>query len=106
MADNFVFKRGTGSKQKDKKMLEVSEEFITLQNKRENALIVSFTAPVDEITNIHDYFDDLDELEPVGLEIAGAGEVEYTFRGISTIKDVEDGAQEISVTLQLKREFL
>lgn len=106
MADNFVFRRGTGSKQKDKMLLEVSEEFITLQNKRENSLVISFVAPVEDITNIHDYFDDLDELEPVALEIAGAGEVEYIFRGISPIKDVEDGVQEMSVTLQLKREFL
>ncbi|NYB27027.1 MAG: hypothetical protein HVN34_06795 [Methanobacteriaceae archaeon] len=106
MADNFVFRRGTGSKEKDKKLLEISEEFITLQNKRENALIVSFVAPVADITNVHNYFDDLHELEPVFLEIADAGAVEYTFRGISPIKDVEDGVQEMSVTLQLKREFL
>jgi hypothetical protein len=106
MADNFVFRRGTGSKQKDNKLLEISEEFITLQNKRENALVISFTAPVEDITNIHDYFDDLNELEPVTLDIASAGEVEYNFRGISPVKDVEDGVQQLSVTLQLKREFL
>lgn len=106
MADNFVFRRGTGSKQKDNMLLEVSEEFITLQNKRENALVISFVAPIEDITNIHDYFNDLDELEPVSLEIADAGAVEYTFRGISPIKDVEDRVQEMSITLQLKREFL
>lgn len=106
MVDTFVFRRGTGSKQKDKKLLEVSEEFIALQNRRENALVISFTAPAEEITNIHDYFDNLEELEAVTLEIASAGEVEYYFRGISPIKDVEGDGQQFSVTLQLKREFL
>lgn len=106
MADKFVFRRGTGRKLKDKKLLEISEEFITLQNRRENALVISFVAPVNDVTNIHDYFDDLEELEPITLEIADAGEVEYNFRGISPVTEVEDGVQQLSVTLQLKREFL
>ena len=106
MADNFVFRRGTGSKQKDKNLLEISEEFIALQNQREDALVISFMAPVDDITNIHDYFDNMGELEPVTLEIAEAGEVEYYFRGISPVEDIEDGVQKLSITLQLRREFL
>lgn len=107
MADDIVFRRSTGSKEKDKKSLEVSEEYIALQNRRENALIVIFTAPSEEINNIHDYFDELHELEPLSVEIARAGAVEYTFRGLSSIRDVEDGVlQQFSVTLQLKREFL
>lgn len=106
MTDNIVFKRDTGSKQKDKVTLEVSEEKIALQNRRENTLVIIFKAPVDEIDTIHDYFDDFNELEGVGVEIASAGEVGYTFRGISPITDAEDGVQEFSVTLQLKREFL
>lgn len=105
MADNIIFRRGTGNKQKDKEMLEVSEENIGMQNRRENALIISFNALEDELTNIYNYFENFDELEAVTLEIADAGEVEYYFRGTSPIKDVED-YQQFSVTLQLKREFL
>ncbi|HTX60775.1 MAG TPA: hypothetical protein VMC48_00520 [Methanobacterium sp.] len=106
MADNIIFRRGTGSKQKDKQVLEVNEDNITLQNRRENALIISFNVPEEEIVNIHDYFDGLDEHETVAVEIANAGEVEYYFRGISPVKDEDGGLQKLSVTLQLKREFL
>lgn len=106
MADNIIFRRGTGNKLKDKVTLEVSEENIALQNRRESALVIIFKAPVEEISTIHDYFDDLEELEGITVEIASAGEVGYTFRGISTVQDVEDGVREFSVTLQLKREFL
>jgi len=105
MADNIIFRRGTGNKQKDKEMLEVSEENISMQNRRENALIISFNAPNEELINIYNYFETFDELEAVTLEIADAGEVEYYFRGTSPIKDFE-GSQQFSVTLQLKREFL
>jgi hypothetical protein len=106
MADNMIFRRGTGSKQKDKQMLEVNEDNISLQNRKENALIISFQAPETEITSIYDYFDDFDELEAVSLEIANAGEVEYYFRGISPVNNNENGQQQFGVTLQLKREFL
>ena len=105
MADNIIFRRGTGNKQKDKEMLEVSEDNISMQNRKENALIITFNALEEDLADIHNYFENFDELEAVTLEIAKAGEVEYYFRGTSPIKDVED-YQQFSVTLQLKREFL
>jgi hypothetical protein len=106
MADNIIFRRGTGNKQKDKEMLEVSEDNIGMQNRKENALIISFNANKEEVTNIYDFFENFDELEAVTLEIADAGEVEYYFRGTSPINDVEGSQQQFNVTLQLKREFL
>ena len=87
-------------------MLEVNEDHITMQNRRENALIISFKAGGEDINTIYDYFDNFDELEAVNLEIANAGEVEYYFRGLSPVTSGEDGEQQFSVTLQLKREFL
>lgn len=102
----IVFRRNTGNKKKDEKILEVDEDKISLQNKQENALIISFKASEDEISNINKYFEDFNELEPVYLEIANAGEVEHYFRGISPINDVEENQQQFSVTLQLKREFV
>lgn len=101
----IIFRRSTGNKQKDKKILEVDEDKISLQNKQENALIIYFKSSEDEITHINQYFEDFTELEPVYMEIANAGEVEHYFRGISPIKDME-GDQQLSITLQLKREFV
>ena len=106
MEGKFIFRRGTGNKQKDKKMLEISEDDISLQNRKENALIISFKAAKEEIANIYDYFENFEELEAVTLEIANAGEVGYYFRGTSPINDVEENMQQFSVTLQLQREFL
>jgi hypothetical protein len=106
MADKFIFRRGTGSKQKDKRILEINEENISLQNRKENALIITFKAPEEEINKIYDYFENFEELEAVTLEIAKAGEVGYYFRGTSPINGVEENMQQFSVTLQLQREFL
>ena len=104
--EKIVFRRNTGNKQKDEKILEVNEDKISLQNKQENALIISFKALEDEITHINQYFEDFNELEPVYVEIANAGEVEYYFRGISPLNEEEGNQQQFSVTFQLKREFV
>lgn len=102
----LVFRRGSGSRVKDKEMLGVSEDVVSLQNRRENALIITFKAPEEEAMNIHQFFDNFDELEPVFVDIAGAGDVEYYFRGISPINELDESDREFSVTLQLRREFV
>ncbi len=100
------FQRSSGSKMKDKEFLEVSENNISMQNSRENALIISFKSSKKEATDIYQFFDNFDELEPVFVDIANAGDVEYYFRGISPINELTEGNQSFSVTLQLRREFL
>jgi hypothetical protein len=100
------FRRSSGSKMKDKEFLEVSENKISMQNSRENALIISFKSSKKESTDIYQFFDNFDELESVFVDIANAGDVEYYFRGISPITELTEGNQSFSVTLQLRREFL
>jgi len=106
---SIKFRRSSGTKSKDKKSLEVREENVSMQNRRENALIVTFKAPENETMNIYEFFDNIDELEPIFVDIANAGDVEYAFRGISTVNDLTEEGQSLkqfNVTLQLRREFL
>ena len=100
------FRRSSGSKMKDKEFLEVNENKISMQNSRENALIISFKSSKKEATDIYQFFDNFDELESVFVDIANAGDVEYYFRCISPITELTEGNQSFSVTLQLRREFL
>ena len=110
MAESIIkFRRSSGSKMKDKEFLEVSENNISIQNSRENALIISFKSSENEVEEIYQFFDNFDELEPIFVDIANAGDVEYYFRGISPLTKSTEGTQPLqnfSVTLQLRREFL
>jgi hypothetical protein len=102
---NIVFHR-EGLKAKT---LELSDENVRMQNRREGAQIINFNAPEEKAMEIHQFFDDLDELEPVSMDIDNTGAVEHYFRGISPVKDGEDEGLPIktfSVTLQLRREFI
>jgi hypothetical protein len=100
----MVFKRETGNKKKDNIQLEVDEEIISLQKRQENTLIISFKSSEDETMNIYQFFDDFDELEPVLVNIADAGDVQYYLRGISPQEKIGGNEQKFSVTLQLRRE--
>ncbi|MCE5214764.1 MAG: hypothetical protein LLF83_08615 [Methanobacterium sp.] len=100
----MLFRRESGSKKKDNILLEVDEDRISLQNRRENALIITFKAVEDEIKDIYQFFNDFDELEPIFVNIADAGDVGYYYRGISSVEQENEGKQKFSVTLQLRRD--
>jgi hypothetical protein len=105
----IIFRRASGSKKKDKEVLQVDTKYVTMQNRRENALIISFKAPETESEDIYQFFDKFEELEPVMMDIEGTGDVEHYFRGISPITSTEDVGlpiNQFSVTLQLRREFI
>lgn len=102
----MVFRRESGSKKKDNMTLEVDENRISLQNRRENALVITFNAVEDEIKNIYQFFNDFDELEPIFVNIADAGDVGYYYRGISSVEQENEGVQKFSVTLQQRREIM
>ena len=50
--------------------------------------------------DIGNFFKGIDEVEPLALNIAGAGDVDHYFRGISDITANDDGLFNLSVTLQ------
>ena len=64
-----------------------------MQNSHENALIISFKSSENEIEEIYQFFDNFDELEPIFVDIANAGDVEYYFRGISPLIKSTEGTQ-------------
>ncbi|BDZ70349.1 hypothetical protein [Methanobacterium petrolearium] len=52
---NIVFHRVSGSKKKDKSM-DVDDKYISLQNRREGAMIVNFKGPEEKIMEIYHFF--------------------------------------------------
>jgi hypothetical protein len=105
---NIVFHRVSGSKKKDKS-LDVNDKYISLQNRREGAMVVIFRGPEEKLMGIYHFFDGLDDLETVPVDIDSTGAVEHYFRGISPIiDDVDEGLpiKKFTITLQLRREFI
>jgi len=102
---NFLFHRVSGSKKKDN-TIDVDDKYISLQNRSEGAMVVKFRGPEDKLMEIHDFFDALQDMETVPVDIDNTGPIEYYFRGISPFSDDEDNGfpiKRFSVTLQQRR---
>nr|WP_319373444.1 hypothetical protein [uncultured Methanobacterium sp.] len=102
---NILFYRVSGSKKKDT-AIDVDDKYISLQNRSEGAMVVKFGGPEDKLMEIHDFFDALQDMETVPVDIDNTGPVEYYFRGISPLSDDEDNGfpiKRFSVTLQQRR---
>jgi hypothetical protein len=102
---NIVFHRVSGSKKKDIS-IDVDDKYISLQNRREGALVVNFRGPEEKIMKIYHFFDGLEEMETVPIDIDSTGAVEHYFRGISSIEDYLDEGlpvKKFGVTLQIRR---
>lgn len=104
----IVFHRVSGSKKKDK-FLDVDDKYISLQKRREGAMVVNFKGPEEKIMEIYHFFDNLEDTETVPVDIDDTGSVEYYFRGISSIDDDKDEGMAIKkfgVTLQLRKDII
>lgn len=105
---NIDFHRVSGSKKKDKS-LDVDSKYISLQNRGERAMVVNFRGPEQKLMEIYHFFDNLEDMETVPVDIESTDPVEYYFRGISPISDeVDEGLpiKKFGITLQLRREII
>lgn len=97
---NVVFVKNRANTKKSEEKLDVDDEHVAIQSRSGGSVVVNFKGTESELKNISEFFKGMDEVEPVGLDIAGAGVVDHYFRGISEISQKDDGFYHLSVTLQ------
>ena len=95
----FIKKRANSKKSEEK--LEVDDKHVTIQSRTGGSVVVNFKGSESELMNVSNFFKGVNEVEPLTVNIAGTGEVEHYFRGISEMtRDNGDGLYHINVTLQ------
>lgn len=100
---DIVFRKSSGIKRLEEDKLEVKQEYVTLQSKIGDVLMVNFKAPEKEIAIINEYFENLTDMEPMTMNIADSGDIECYFKGISPLKELDEekgNIQLITVTVQ------
>lgn len=97
---NVVFVKNRANTKKSEEKLEVEDENVAIQSRSGGSVVVNFNGTEAELMDISKFFSGLNEVEPIGLDIAGAGVVDHYFRGISEISQKNDGNYHLSVTLQ------
>ena len=97
------FRKSSGNVKKGEDKLEVTGNYVSLQDRQESAMVINFRAPEEEIIRISQFFSGPTDLEPIFMDLDDTGEVEYYFRGTTTPQE-EGDIYKYSVTLQLRRE--
>ena len=95
----FIKNRGNSKKSEEK--LEIDDQHVSIQSRKGGSVVVNFKGSEADIMGISNFFNGINEVEPLAVNIAGTGDVDHYFRGISDmILNEVDGLYKISVTLQ------
>lgn len=98
---NVVFtKNMKHNKYKKEESLEINGENVTIQSRQGGSVVLNFSGTQSEIKKIADYFEEVNDVEPLKVNIAGSGDVDHYFRGLSDIVQDEEGLYKLRVTLQ------
>ena len=98
---NVVFtKNMKHNKYKNEETLEINGENVTIQSRQGGSVVMNFKGTESEIMNIADFFKELNDVEPLKVNIAGSGDVDHYFRGLSDMVSDEEGSYKLKVTLQ------
>ena len=102
-----LFRRSGGNKRTGEDEFEISDEYVRLQDKGQGLLVINFRAPKKNLKDIYEFFDNIDDMEPLYMNIAGTGEIEHYFRGVSPInEEEEEGWYKFGVTVQHLRKLI
>jgi hypothetical protein len=98
---NVVFIKNRANTKKSEEKLEVDDKHVTIQSRTGGSVVMNFKGSEAELMDVKNFFHGLNEVEPLAVNIAGTGEVDHYFRGISEmIQNETDGLYNLSVTLQ------
>ncbi|HEX7466965.1 MAG TPA: hypothetical protein VF324_00060 [Methanobacterium sp.] len=98
---NVIFIKNRGNSKKSEEKLEVDDKNVTIKSRTGGSVVVSFKGPESELMDISSFFKGINEVEPLTVNIAGTGEVDHYFRGISDMTlNEDDGLFNLNVTLQ------
>lgn len=104
---NVVFRRTRRDRRTGKNEFEISDEHVRLQGKSQGIIIINFRATQkNDLMGIYEFFDNVEDMEPVTMNIADTGEIEHYFKGISPLIEEEDGIYKFSVTMQTLRKAI
>lgn len=97
---NVVFTKNRKNNKKSEEILEINHENMTIQSRKGGSVVMNFKGTEPEIKNVVNFFDDMNEVEPLKVNIAGSGDVDHYFRGLSEMVKNDEGLYQLRVTLQ------
>ncbi|MGZ7042978.1 MAG: hypothetical protein ACXVHT_10310 [Methanobacterium sp.] len=96
---DVVFIRDT-----EKESTNIKEDYVKFVNRTGGVVEVNIRAPREDLTDTYAFFSGVNDMEGIGMDIAGSGaRWNHYFRGISELTEEEDGTgYKFKVTLQIR----
>jgi hypothetical protein len=97
---NILFTKNRANTKKSEEKLIVEDKNVTIQSRTGGSVVVNFKGSEAELMKVTNFFHGLNEVEPLAVNIAGSGDVDHYFRGISEMTLNDNDVYQLSVTLQ------
>jgi hypothetical protein len=97
---NILFTKNRANTKKSEEKLVVDDKNVTIQSRSGGSVVVNFKGSKAELMKVTNFFHGLNEVEPLAVNIAGSGDVDHYFRGISEMTQNDNDVYQLSVTLQ------
>jgi len=104
ISENIILKKDSGEK------IEVPQKFVGLKARQEGILTINFRIPKENVEDLKNFFEGLQDSQPLTYDIGNTGEVQCYFKGVSPLlQQKNDTGFEyyfLSVTVQeLKKDY-
>ena len=101
---DVVFTKTSGTERVGENKTKIKEDYVKFLNRTGGVVEIKFRAPKEELMNVYQFFSGVNDMESLGINIAGSGDRwNHYFRGISPLVEDEDGnGYNFKVTLQIR----
>lgn len=101
---DVVFTKTGGMERVGETKTKIKEDYVKFLNRTGGVVEIKFRAPREELIEAFQFFSSVNDMEPLGIDIAGSGDRwNHYFRGISPLMEDEDGnGYNFKVTLQIR----
>ena len=83
ISDKILLKKWDGSES-----IELNQNTVKIRENRKGLMALSYVAPIFEIIDLEDFFENMDSSAKLIMDIGGTGEVCMSFRGLINGKGV------------------
>jgi hypothetical protein len=98
LEEYIVFQKTSGIKKPSDGILEVKQDYITLTLRSGGLVTLNFKSYEEEILRIQEFFESMNDMEPLTMNISDSGDINYYFKGIGPLKEESDDVGTILFT--------
>lgn len=101
---DVVFLKYSGQEKRGETRTVIKENYVKFLNRTGGVVEIKFKAPKEDLTGAYQFFNGVNDMETVGMNIAASGERwNHYFRGVSPLVEDEDGKNyKFQLTLQIR----